>query len=220
MKKKEVNSKKVSLVTPIVYFIYLFLVWSFYRMNFKFSETLEELYIKPIIWLLPFLYILPKDRIRFSDLGITYKNLFPSAYLSIALGIFFALLGFVSNMSKYGGINFGANIGSRLLVSAIMLSFATSITEEFVFRGYLLGVFLRKYKTEFIPVLLTTVIWTAVHVPVTYFVWGMDGIQMFVYLTLTFIYGLGASIIFIRTRNIAAPMLLHVLWEWPIILFR
>ena len=59
MKKKKLEIKSRSLVTPLLYFVYLVVVWSFYRMDFKFSDTLEELYIKPVIWLLPFLYIIP-----------------------------------------------------------------------------------------------------------------------------------------------------------------
>ena len=212
-------SKDTSLKTSLLYFGYLFVVWSAYRVSFKFSDNIEELFVKPVIWLLPFLYVFPKDNIRLADLGITLKNFFRSMYLSIALGVGFAFLGLIANIAKYGGINFGANIGSNLLGISLLISFVTSITEELVFRGYLLGVFMRKYKSIF-PVILTSFLWTIIHAPISYYVWRMDGVQMAVYLSLTFIYGLGASLLYKSTKNLAAPVLLHVLWEWPIILFR
>jgi uncharacterized protein len=212
-------SKNKGLKTSLFYFVYLFIVWTAYRISFKFSDNIEELYIKPIIWLLPFLYILPKDNIRLTDLGITTKNFFRSIYLSIALGVGFAFLGLIANIAKYGAINFQANTGSNLLGISILISFATSIIEELVFRGYLLGVLMRKYK-GIIPVFLNSLLWTAIHAPISYYVWRMDAVQTAVYLSLTFIYGLGASFLYKETKNIAAPVFLHVLWEWPIILFR
>jgi membrane protease YdiL (CAAX protease family) len=217
MKKK--ISTNTGLKTSLLYFLYLFTVWTAYRMSFKFSDNIEELYIKPVIWLLPFLYIFPKDHIRLADIGITTRNFFRSIYLSIALGVGFAFLGLIANIAKYGTINFEANIGSHLLGISILISFVTSITEELVFRGYLLGVFMRKYK-GIIPVIINSLLWTAMHAPISYYFWHMDGVQTAVYLSLTFIYGLGASLLYGGTKNIAAPIMLHVLWEWPIILFR
>src|SRR5512135_2099623 len=110
MQKRVIKSKNDSLVTPLLYFLYLFIVWGLYRVNFKFSDALEELFIKPVIWLLPFLYIFPRYRIKASDVGISGKNLFSSLYLALAIGVGFAFLGIIANIAKYGGINFNANI--------------------------------------------------------------------------------------------------------------
>lgn len=188
-------------------------------MNFKFSDRIEELFIKPVVWLLPFLYILPRNKMKLSHLGVTLKNLFPSVYLSIALGVGFAFLGLISNIAKYQGINFKANIGTLFIGSSILISFATAITEELVFRGYLLGVFIKRYKQE-LSVLVVTLLWTAIHFPVSFFIWKLSGAQLLVYLGLTFVYGVGSSILYLKTKNIVSSVFLHVLWEWPIILFR
>lgn len=220
MKKISKKQKKDGFVTALVYFVYLLVAWGLYRMNFKFSDTLEELFIKPVIWLLPFLYIIPKDKIKASDLGIGLKNLFPSLYLSLALGVGFAFLGLIANMAKYSGISFGANLGTSFFGLSLLVSFATSITEELVFRGYLLGVLLKRFMTPFIPILGSTILWTMVHIPISYYIWGMGPLQTGIFLFLTFIYGLGASILYFKTKNIASSIFLHFLWEWPIILFR
>jgi membrane protease YdiL (CAAX protease family) len=189
-------------------------------MNFKYSDVIEELFIKPVIWLLPFLYILPKSKIKISDLGLTSRNLFPSLYLSIAIGVGFTFLGLIANIAKYGGINFNANLGTDAFGISLVVSFATSITEELVFRGYLLGVFLKRFTAPIIPTIVSTVLWTLVHLPISYYVWKMGPLQIVIFLFLTFIYGLGASMLYIRTKNIASSIFLHFLWEWPIILFR
>ena len=108
-------------------------------MSFRFSETLEELYIKPVIWLLPLLYIVPKDKLKFSDLGITLKNLFPSMYLSLALGVGFAFLGLLANFAKYGAkfylklLGAGAIILAAVAIAAliIMLIFCQDMSLHF-----------------------------------------------------------------------------------------
>jgi len=40
------------------------------------------------------------------------------------------------------------------------------------------------------------------------------------YFLLTTLFGIGSAFVFARTRNVFSSILLHVLWEWPIILFR
>jgi membrane protease YdiL (CAAX protease family) len=41
-----------------------------------------------------------------------------------------------------------------------------------------------------------------------------------VYLLLTTLFGVGSAFIYARTKNVFSSIFLHVLWEWPIILFR
>ena len=81
----------------------------------------------------------------------------------------------IVNFLKYGGqFNLGANIGSLPLLPALGLSFATAISEEIAFRGY---VFTRVWKfmnNEFYANILTSIFWAVIHVPITIFVWKLD----------------------------------------------
>ena len=78
MPKKEVILKHLT-----IYSAYLITVWCFYRFLFKFPDEVEELVIKPIIWLLPVFYIVGREKTKLDSLGITFKNLFPSIYLAL-----------------------------------------------------------------------------------------------------------------------------------------
>src|SRR3989304_8279029 len=132
MPKKDTVIKNV-----IIYIVYLFLVWGLYRFLFKFPDEVEELFIKPIIWLLPLIYFLKKEKQGISSLGVTSRNLFPAVYFALGLGAFFVIEAVIINFVKYQGLNFSANIGQATLLVSLGLSFATALTEELVFRGYI-----------------------------------------------------------------------------------
>lgn len=212
---------RLSLVKNVtVYSTYLILIWAFYRFLFQFPDEVEELVIKPIVWLIPLFYFVKKEGFNLSSLGFTFKNLFPSIYLSLGLGAVFVAEGLITNFLKYNGFNFGANIGNLPLMTSLGLSFATAFSEETSFRGYLFTRLLLVTKNEITANLITTCLWTGIHVPIAFFVWKLNFTAGITYLMLTAVFGLGSAFIFSRTRNIWGSIFLHVLWEWPIILFR
>ena len=215
---------KISKATTIKYVTgytaYLVVIWAFYRFLFQFPDDVTELVIKPIIWLAPLFYILRKERLGFSSIGITFKNLFPTIYLSLGLGSIFVLEGLLTNFLKYGHLNFAANIGTLPLMPSLGLSFATAFSEEMAFRGYIFSRLMGVMPSEWLANLVQSAVWTAIHVPIAFFVVGYTVPQAIVYLSITAVFGLGSAFIFGRTKNVVGPILLHVLWEWPIILFR
>lgn len=205
----------------VILSVYLLIVWGFYRFIFELPEPVEELFIKPIVWLIPVFYFLRKERESVTSLGVTFKNIFPSVYYALGLGAFFVMEALVINFVKYGGrFNLGANIGELPFLTSLGLSFATAITEELVFRGYIFTRVWKFLKNELTANIVTSVFWALIHVPITIFVWKLDFSASILYLMLTTIFGMGSAFIFARTKNILSPILLHVLWQWPIILFR
>lgn len=207
--------------SAVILSVYILIVWGFYRFLFKLPDEIEELIIKPIVWLLPVIYLVKKERLGLESLGITFKNLFPAVYYALGLGAFFVLEALIVNYLKYGGeFNLGANIGAMPLLPALGLSFATAISEEITFRGY---IFTRVWKfigKEIPANLLTSLFWAMIHVPITIFVWKLNLSASLIYLFLTTLFGVGSAFVYARTKNIVSPILLHVLWQWPIILFR
>jgi membrane protease YdiL (CAAX protease family) len=161
-----------------------------------------------------------KEGFSLSSIGITFKNLFPSIYLSFGLGAVFVIEAVLTNFFKYGHLNFGANIGNLPLMSSLGLSFATAFSEEISFRGYIFGRLSYILKDEWAANVTSSLIWTAVHIPIAFFIWKLNLASGILYLMLTAAFGIGSAFIFGKTKNIFGSILLHVLWEWPIILFR
>ncbi len=214
-------SKTLLIKNVTIYSVYLILIWSFYRFLFRFPDQIEELVIKPILWLGPIFFIfLKKEKAKITSLGFTLKNLFPAIYLSIGLGSIFVIEALAANFFKYGGFSFGANIGNLPVMTSLGLSFATAISEETSFRGYIFSRLFIATGNELSANIIQSVIWTLIHIPIAFFIWNYTLTAGVLYLILTFVFGIGSAFIFTRTKNIFGSIFLHVLWEWPIILFR
>lgn len=218
--EKEKSQKTVLIKHSTILIAYLLIVWGFYRFLFKLPEEVEELFIKPILWLVPVFYFVRKEGRGLSSLGITSKNLFESIYLSLALGLVFAIEGLVVNFIKYEGLLFGANIGEKALLVSLGLSLATAISEEITFRGFLFGRIWSVLKSEWRANLVTSFFWALIHIPIAVFWWQLGFPETLGFMILTTIFGIGSAFVFARTKNIFSSILLHVLWQWPITLFR
>jgi len=212
--------KENLLKNAILLFTFLLIVWGFYRLLFDLPDELEELIIKPMIWLLPVFFLIKREKASFESIGITFKNLFPAIYFALALGSLFVIEALIVNYIKHGQLDFNANLGNLPLFTSLGLSFATAISEEIAFRGYIFTRLTASLNNEWYANLLTSILWTLIHVPITIFVNKLSPLQAFVYLFLTFIFGLGSAFVYGRTKNVASSIFLHVLWEWPIMLFR
>ena len=199
---------------------YLLIIWGFYRFLFKLPDEIEEFIVKPILWLIPVAILLYKEGSSVLSLGLTFKNLFPSLYYSLALGAVFAMEAMLVNYLKYGVFQFKANIGEAAFMTSFALTLATAFTEELTFRGYIFNRVWQALGSEWLANFATSIVWALVHLPVAVFVWKLNLVSTGSYILITTLFGLGASFVFARTRNILSPVILHIVWEWPIILFR
>ncbi|SRR3990167_6751230 len=212
--------KELVLKNATIYAAYLLIVWGFFRLLFQLPDNITELFVKPVVWLLPLVFILRKEKLGLESVGITLKNFFPTIYFVLGLGALFVLEAVFLNYTKHGGLNFGSNIGSLPFEVAVGLSFATAVSEEISFRGYLFNRVWYVLKSEIWANVLTNTFWVAIHVPLVVFVNKLDLVPALIYLAITAIFGIGSAFVYARTKNVFGSILLHVLWEWPIILFR
>lgn len=215
------NHKITAFKNAVTLAVYLLIVWGFYRFLFQLPEEIEELVIKPIVWLAPVLYLIKLERENLASVGITVKNIFPAIYYALGLGVIFVVEALIINYVKYEGtFNLNAYLGSLPFMSSFLISFVTAFSEEITFRGYIFTRVWNFIGNELYANILTSVFWAMIHVPITIFVWKLDFSASLIYLLLTTIFGVGSSFVYARTKNILSPIILHVMWQWPIILFR
>jgi uncharacterized protein len=216
------KSSAQSFKNAVKLFVIILLIWGFYRALFKLPESIEELILKPLIWLGPTLYFVAQEKAKLSSIGVTQKNLFQSLYLGIGLGMVFGVIAYLTNIAKYGGTatlsEFGFNDTS--LLAALGISVVTAVSEETVFRGYILSRFAQGLKDNIMAIILTTIGWVIIHLPILIFVHHLSLEEIIGRSLLTAAFGFGSAVLFARTQNITASILLSIFWSWPILLFR
>ena len=221
--KQILGQESLSLKHVFALFSFIFVIWSLYRyFPESIPDSIEELILKPIIWLIPTFWMVTKiEGKSLSSLGLTKKNLFPSIYWGLGLGIVFALEGLLTNLLKYGGLTLPDNqLTPLLFLGGFLLAVATAFSEEIVFRGYIFQRLASIWKKEWLAALVSSLLFVLIHLPVGIFVLGYTPMVMLAFLFLVFVFGLGSAFVFARTKNIAASILLHLFWSWPIILFK
>jgi len=217
------HKEELSLKHVFSLFSFIFVVWAVYRYFPGILPTwVEEIILKPIVWLVPTFFIVSQvERQPLSSLGWTTKNLFPSLYWGIGLGMVFTLEGLAVNIIKYNGINLGSfQTSPQNFFTTLLLSFFTAISEETLFRGYIFNRLLKIWGKEWLANFVSSALFSFIHLPIAVFGLGYTPQAMLVYLFLVLVYGVGAAFVFARTENIASSILLHVFWSWPVILFK
>lgn len=204
-------------------FSFIFVLWAFYR---YFPEILpewaEELVLKPLIWLVPTFWLVKNvERRPLSSLGLTKRNLLPSLYWGVGLGIVFALEGLLTNILKYRGLHLASPDYTPLIfLGSVVLSFVTAFSEEIVFRGYIFNRLWEIWRNEWLANITSAFLFVLIHLPMGVFVLGYTPGVMLAYLFFVFVYAFASAFVFARTGNLVSSVLIHVFWSWPIMLFR
>ncbi|MBI4033288.1 MAG: CPBP family intramembrane metalloprotease [Candidatus Blackburnbacteria bacterium] len=222
---KRMDKKLLQLEHVIGFYAFLLVLWGFYRALFKLPDAVEEAVLKPLVWLIPTIWLVRREGLGLASLGWTFKNLWKSIYIAIGLGVLFAAVAVLANLVKYNGSpNFSLPPGvpgtAPLFFGALGLSLVTAISEETVFRGFIFNRLWRILKNELFANVVTTLGWAIIHIPVLIFVYKLGLSEISVRAILTAAFGFGSAFVFARTGNIAPSILLHLFWGWTITLFR
>ena len=202
-------------------YLIIFIFWGLYRLIFRLPEDIEEIILKPIIWLVPTFYIVFKiEKKGLASLGYSTKNFLQSVAKGLSFGILFLMVGLSLNYLKYGRFSMQNLPGKEVFLPALILSFITAISEETVFRGYLMNRLSEILKSSVVANFISSIGFCLIHLPIMVFVFRYNLPQIFIFLVLTFLSSLGSGLMFSWTKTIWASILVHVFWSWPVVLLR
>ena len=152
------------------YYVYLLLAWGCFRYWVRLPEVIEELWFKPVIWLVPLFWW----RISLKGKPKLFNNKwFLSGFMGMAVGLFYFSLIRLLTPASWEGIG-GANWSLNLIGIAL----TTAVVEEITFSGMVLGIldWIRGKKLFNLVVLGFMVV--GVHLPINIFVFGLQGKEL------------------------------------------
>lgn len=202
-------------------YLFVFVLWGLYRLIFRFPENIEEIILKPLVWLSPTFYLVfRKEKRSFSSLGYS-SNTFKSG---IAKGLGFSLLflaaGIGLNYFKTGHTFSSGPLSGEVLIPSLMMAFITAISEETVFRGYLFNRLNEIVKNHWVANVISSLGFCLIHLPISIFVFHYNPLQLVLFFSLIFLSSLGSGLLFFWTGSIWGSIFIHVFWSWPVMLFK
>ena len=148
------------------------------------------------------------------DVCIGLKEMFTTKvkwlhYLPVFL--IFVLYPLVNAYLTEGSLSLRSDWGAKKIIA---FSFV-GITEEMVFRGWLLNAMTsRAKKNQWKAILLSSLLFMAIHIPT----WIIHGEIAYTFLHFGFVWAILLSVIFsvtfLKSRNILIPVALHMIWDF------
>lgn len=224
-----VKNKKL-IITLVIYCIVFYGAWAVFELLIKnqllaltnnndvVMQFIRSGIIKNLVWTVPAIFLIKKFE---SDMYIGLKEMFTAKikFLQI-LPIFVLCIVYVgvSAFKTNGSIFIADTFGWS---SVIIVTFV-GITEEMVFRGFLLNSTLKNADKEWkqwLAVGINAVMFLCIHFPI----WIYDGVFLRNFQSFAFIGIIMLSCIFswlfIKTKNILVPVFLHMLYDLLIFMF-
>lgn len=199
----------------------VFMVWSVYRFVFRLPYWLDELFFKPLIWILPMFFLVRKVEKRplFTSLGFGGKNFQNSLLVILGLVFFVGLegitLGLIRHRSSLPEIVASIPFSSQVSIFVYLI---TALVEETLFRGYFFSRLWEVFENSKKANLVATLGFILIHLPISLFYLKFGPIQIIAYFILLLIMSLGSGWLFSLTYNTVPSVFWHFLWNWQVIL--
>lgn len=197
----------------------VFIIWGLYRLLFPVNVWVEETILKFIVFGVPtFWVVLHKEKGRLEDLGMTTQGLVASLYFGLLFGLWLAIFGNVVSFVNDGSLGFNPNISILAFRDLMLLGLFTAFWEQLLFMGFMLPRVVKDIKQESWAIIIVAALFALLHMPIQ-FATGVGAAQIFIRFILLFSLEFGNGILYLRFRNLAAPIFAHLAWGSVIYLF-
>lgn len=174
------------------YYIYLLLAWGSFRYFVRLPEVIDELWFKPLLWLVPLFWwnLAMKEKVVMFG-----KQKLLSLVLGVLVGVAYFLL------LKYGNWR-----TFELDVNILGVAVATAVTEELVFSGFVAG-YLEKIRSgKWINLLIVGLMTAVIRLPILLFVYRANLNEVIGVLLFVFASGVINAWIRVRTGNVTGSI--------------
>lgn len=201
----------------------ILIVWSIYRTKLSLPQYIDEFIAKPLIFVVPvYIYISHIEKKGFlQDIWFTFKNISKNILIPLGIGTILTVAAFLASIVKYGAIPAQTlfSAGDYTLPMIIVLSLATSISEEILSRGFILKRIFEDSKNVYSASFLASVLFLLLHIPILFTNYKLGGNELLLFLGSDFILSMVNSLIFLDRKSIIPPILIHAFYNLAVLLY-
>ena len=209
---KQFSSKNLKISLAQIYGVYIiiFFLWFLYRYLTRFSDITDELIAKPLLWIVPILFVyLVYTKQNFLSL-FSLKNItIKMILLGIGGGVFLTVLQIIPLMMN-GYAKFHIPPG---LFNLTLATVGTAISEEVLFRGFIFKQ-LQNYYSIFASYLIDSLLFSAIHIPILLFISHYSGNSLLIALYITFASSLVFCWVYSYSKNLWVVILTHFMMDF------
>lgn len=219
---RDKSIKQRVLAVYVIAFYIVWTIWEFWAKSFVnnafeneyLSQFIKSGVIKNLVWTVPAILLINRFQ---SDMYVGLKDMF--AVKARLFRYFPVLLLFTVYLLVGAVLQKGTLLVSRAFkLSDLIIVLFVGITEETVFRGWLLNSTVSE-RRKWLPVIANSLMFLLIHFPV----WIHDGVFFANFQNFSFLSPLLLGIIFgwtfIKSKNIWIPIILHMYWDLLVFVF-
>lgn len=222
---KAVSSRKPALLPVLViYTIVFFAVWTVFESLLKpwINSAIPEIpaqlvnsgVIKNLVWTLPALLLAHRYE---SEMYVPLREMFTAKVNLLRWLPVFAILvlwGVGADLINTGTVAVSGDFG----MGDVIIVLFVGITEESVFRGWLLNATLERWG-RWPALMVNAMLFLAIHFPK----WIVSGEFLYAFTSFGFAEVIALSLLFgwsfVRTRNLVLPIALHMVYDLAVMMF-
>ena len=202
-------------------YVIIFVLWGIYRLIFRLPETVEEIFLKPLVFVGGVMLVeRPKSWQKFFGEIWGKGDPVRAAFWGLSLGLGYITFNAIAGLLSGNALALTENPGGEQWGLFWGLGLATAIWEEWTFSGYILGGLSKITTSKWTARIVTAVLFGLVHLPILIFWNRLGGIGLGFQFVSLLTLGIGNAILMGYCKNLLAPVISHTLWGAAVFLFR
>ncbi len=185
------------------YYLYLWIGWGLFRWLFNLPEAIEELWIKPVIWLLPIWFIRAKQKKRINWFE---GNGLKAILAGLGLGVLYSGVTILSKMKAGVGFEGWFGVEGWWMIG---VGLATAIVEQLAFTGFIFYNLKDKFESRWGLAVLIGLMFGLMHIPIGVSMYGLQGWGLFLIVGLFSLIQIGNVWLVSVTGSVISAIITH-----------
>lgn len=200
----------------------ILIVWSVYRYNLRMPDWFDELIAKPLIFVLPVYFFVKKIEKKnfFKAISFDKNKVGRDIFFSLIMVLIFLASAILGLYFKKQNLNFNINqYQLKQLFLVVILALATGVSEEILFRGFVLKRLLQESKNVLSASFFTSILFFFLHVPILFTNIKIVGSMLLMIMITDIALSFALSLIFIYQNSLLLVILIHAFYNLTLTLF-